>query len=82
LNLKGEQRAERELLVKRIQELDLLAESRLLSFLEWDERINLENKIERLDNLEEKVGFDGGFKHPLLPSIFQWEKEEEHYCFS
>jgi len=53
LNLIGTQRENKLCITKRIQEIDLLAESRLLDMMEWEERIDLEKQLEELNNLEE-----------------------------
>lgn len=53
LRWKGEQRANKDKIVKRIQELDFIIESRLLSTEEWEERIGLEDNLERIFKLEE-----------------------------
>jgi hypothetical protein len=37
----------------RIEEIDVLAEKRLLTMSEWEERINLENKLDRMNTIEE-----------------------------
>lgn len=37
----------------RIQELDLIAENRLLSFEEWDERIYLDDEMDKIFRLED-----------------------------
>ena len=49
-NLKsmGDQRNVKTDLTKRIQDLDSIAETRLLSILEWEERIDLEDKLEKI----------------------------------
>lgn len=46
-NLKnlGEQRSRNLGLTRRVEEIDLIAEQRLLSMEEWEERISLENKL-------------------------------------
>ena len=53
MNLIGTQRENKLCITKRIQEIDLLAESRLLDMMEWEERIDLEKQLEELNNLEE-----------------------------
>jgi hypothetical protein len=53
LKWKGDQRANKDNIVKRIQELDLITESRLLSTKESGERIGTEDKLENLFRLEE-----------------------------
>jgi hypothetical protein len=54
-NLKnlGEQRKEKLELTKGVEEIDLIAETRLLSMEEWEERIALENKLEDLCRAED-----------------------------
>lgn len=37
----------------RIDEIDILAEKRLLTMSEWEERINLENTLDRMNTIEE-----------------------------
>jgi hypothetical protein len=58
-NLKciGEQKEIKLGLTKRIEEIDMIAEGRLLSMEEWEERIALEGKLEdaiRWDELQWK----------------------------
>jgi hypothetical protein len=48
LKLMGDQRNIKAILSKRIQDLDNIAETRLLSVLEWEERIELEDKLEKI----------------------------------
>lgn len=38
---------------KRIEEIDLISEKRLLSMGEWEERIHLENELEKMSRLED-----------------------------
>lgn len=49
-NLKnlGEQKAIKRKLYKRVEEIDAIAEHCLLSMEEWEERIELENKLENI----------------------------------
>lgn len=47
------QKKEKDALVKRIQDLDIIAEARLLTNQEWEERIGIENKLESIDRAEE-----------------------------
>lgn len=53
IQLVGSQRANKISITKRIEEIDIIAESRLLDIKEWDERIELEVQLEELNNLEE-----------------------------
>jgi hypothetical protein len=53
LRNKGEQKAIKLGLTKRVEEIDLIAEQRLLTMEEWDERIDLENKLEEMSRLED-----------------------------
>jgi len=74
LNLKREQRAKRDLLIKRIQEIDMIAETKLLTFVEWEERISLEDEIDKSDRLEEfywkqRAGKNGSCWGILIPTI-------------
>jgi len=54
-NLKsvGKERALRRDISTRIEEIDLIAEKRLLSIAEWEERINLEESLDRMNTIEE-----------------------------
>jgi hypothetical protein len=38
---------------KKIEEIDLVAEKRLLATEEWEERIDLENKLDKMSRLED-----------------------------
>lgn len=38
---------------KRVEAIDSIAEQRLLSMDEWEERIDLENKLEEMGRLED-----------------------------
>ena len=49
----GEQKEIKLGLTKRVKEIDLLAEHRLLSMEEWEERISLENKLEEINRCED-----------------------------
>lgn len=53
LRLIGQQKAVKIKLTKRINEIDLIAETRLLSFDEWEERIPAENNLEAFVHMEE-----------------------------
>ena len=53
LRNKGVQKLVKMDLTKRVEEIDLIAEQRLLTMGEWEERIDLENKIENLDRQED-----------------------------
>jgi len=44
----GDQRNIKSNLSKRVQDLDTIAETRLLSVLEWEERTDLEDKLEKI----------------------------------
>lgn len=52
LGLIGKERKLKANLTKKIEGIDQCAESRLLSFEEWEERIRLEKQIEELSNME------------------------------
>jgi hypothetical protein len=54
-NLKnlGEQKERNSGLAKRVEEIDLIAENRLLTMEEWEERIALENKLEEINRAED-----------------------------
>jgi hypothetical protein len=43
----GKQKERNSGLAKRVEEIDLIAENRLLTMEEWEERIALENKLRR-----------------------------------
>ena len=49
----GKERALRRDISTRIEEIDLIAEKRLLSIAEWEERINLEESLDRMNTIEE-----------------------------
>jgi len=53
LKWKGAQRANKDCITKRIQELDIVAEDRLLSMEEWNESISLEDELDSFIRLEE-----------------------------
>ena len=53
LRNKGAQKLVKLDLTKRVEEIDLIAEQRLLTMGEWEKRIKLENKIESLDRQED-----------------------------
>jgi len=53
LQLLGDQKKDKIALVNRIQELDAFAETRLLSIQEWEERIDIENKLDFINRAEE-----------------------------
>lgn len=53
LNKLGVQRKIREGKVARIGEIDIIAEHRLLSNQEWEERVNLDSKLEEMDRGED-----------------------------
>jgi hypothetical protein len=71
-DLKGEQRAKRELVIKRIQEFDLIAESRLLSFLngirEYPWRMRLSDYWRRYIGGKEQ-GRSGSYWATLIPTF-------------
>jgi uncharacterized small protein (DUF1192 family) len=54
-NLKniGEQKAIKLGYSKRVEEIDLIVEKRLLSMDEWEERIGLEDKLDEINRLED-----------------------------
>ena len=49
----GEQKKDKEALVNMIQELYTFAETRLLSIQEWEERIDIEDRLENINRAEE-----------------------------
>lgn len=53
MRLIGQQKAVKVDLTKRIEEIDLIADSRLLSFEEWEERIQLEKDLDSFELMEE-----------------------------
>jgi hypothetical protein len=53
LQLLGEQKREKTNMTQRIMELDKIAELRLLSIQEWEERIEIENSLDSLQKSEE-----------------------------
>lgn len=53
LRLIGQQRATKINLAKRIEENDIIVETRLLSFQEWEERIQIEKDLESFELMEE-----------------------------
>lgn len=56
LRLIGLQREAKENISKRIQDLDRIAEGRLLSIQKWEEWIELENNLENISRNEELFG--------------------------
>uniref|UniRef100_C6JRP7 Reverse transcriptase domain-containing protein n=1 Tax=Sorghum bicolor TaxID=4558 RepID=C6JRP7_SORBI len=52
LQLLGEQKREKANMIQRIMELDKIAEMRLLSIQEWEERIDIENSLDSLQKSE------------------------------
>jgi hypothetical protein len=71
---------------KRIEDIDLLAEERLLSFSEWEERIELERRVDRLIAIEELQWKQRASKNWILQRdantqlspICEWQEEEEY----
>jgi hypothetical protein len=53
LQLLGDQKKDKIALVNRIQELDTFAETRLLSIHDWEERIDIENKLDFINRAKE-----------------------------
>jgi hypothetical protein len=53
LKMIGQKKASKIKLTKRIEEIDLLAEFRLLSCAEWEERIQVEKELESFELMEE-----------------------------
>lgn len=53
LNLVGTQRENKNLVTKRIEEIDIAAESRLLTIKKWEDMIDLEKQTEDTNVLEE-----------------------------
>jgi hypothetical protein len=53
LKLIGDQRKAKQVLVNRIEEIDCLTELRLLDIHEWEERLSLENQLDKIHLLEE-----------------------------
>jgi hypothetical protein len=53
LQLIGDQRKDKNNMARRIQDLDKIAENRLLSIQEWEERIEVEDRLESLNRAEE-----------------------------
>lgn len=53
LNVLGQQKVVKHGITMRVEEIDHLAEHRLLSMEEWEERIYLENKLQELSKLED-----------------------------
>jgi hypothetical protein len=50
---KGEEKMAKQALSKKIEEIDLVAEKRLLTMEECEERIDLENKLDEMSRLED-----------------------------
>jgi hypothetical protein len=53
LQLIGDQRKDKNNMARRIQDLDKIAKNRLLSIQEWEERIEVEDRLESLNRAEE-----------------------------
>lgn len=53
MKLIGSQKVQKQNLVKRVEEIDIVAESRLLDIREWEERISLEKQLEDINIMEE-----------------------------
>ena len=53
LNLIGAQRKYKQSRVSRVEEIDVVAESRLLDIQEWEERISSEKQLDDIYFLEE-----------------------------
>jgi hypothetical protein len=49
----GEQKVIKSDLAKRVEEIDILAEQRLLTMVEWEERISLENRLDGINRNED-----------------------------
>lgn len=49
----GHQKQIRKDISTRIEEIDICAEKRLLTMSEWEERIALEESLDKLDAIEE-----------------------------
>jgi len=49
----GEQRAHKQNLIKKVEDIDLAAECRLLHIEEWEDRIQLEKHLEEMNLLED-----------------------------
>lgn len=54
MKLLGQQRADKRRLINQIERIDLIAESRLLSFEEWKERIQAKKELVSFELMEEK----------------------------
>jgi hypothetical protein len=53
LKILGEQKERNLGLAKRVEEVDHIAEHRLLTMEEWEERIALKNKLEEINKAED-----------------------------
>lgn len=53
LRIAGENKEIKKSITTRIEEIDIIAEKRLLSNIEWEERINLEETIDKMNLVEE-----------------------------
>jgi hypothetical protein len=53
LRVSGQEKETRKIISNRIEEIDLIAEKRLLSNSEWEERINLEESLDKMNLIEE-----------------------------
>lgn len=53
LKLIGQEKASKVVLAQRIEKIDRIAETRLLSFAEWEERIQAEKELDWIENMEE-----------------------------
>jgi len=73
LKNRGEQNRQKLVLTKRVEEIDLIAEKRLLSMEEWEERLHLEDKLDEMSRLEDlqwkqkagKIGCCMGMQIPI-----------------
>jgi hypothetical protein len=53
LKNKGAEKMAKQAFSKKIEEIDLVAEKRLLTMEEWEQRIDLENKLDKMSRLED-----------------------------
>ena len=91
MKLIGEQRAHKQNLIKKVEDIDLAAECRLLHIEEWEDRIQLEKHLEEMNLLEDlhwrqRAGknwiLKGDANTHFFKSICQWQKKEMHHFLS
>ena len=74
LRISGENKETKKNIAIRIEEIGIIAEKRLLSNSEWEERINLEETLDKMNLIEElqwkqKVELTGSCKGMQIPSF-------------